>query len=189
MPRRLRNKRPLLLKSLCVSAFNFVTWGMGGLVVTSGVVGDGCFFRKHRGMVSRFVFVKLGERSYAVIFFAVCSLDLSSGVFVCRDNTVAPAAFHRFCEYCLGEGLSILEATSVHRPSCVPCLRPAVGHVTFQKELWQFKVFRMFLLDLSLVPVENVQDVHRTRGIRARRCARRENPPEKRARRLWIIRK
>ena len=76
-----------------------------------------------------------------------------------------------------------------HVIDSVSSLRPAVGHVTFQQELWQFKVFRMFLLDLSLVPVENVQDVHRTRGIRARRCARRENPPEKRARRLWIIRK
>ena len=39
---------------------------MGGLVATSGVVGDGCFFRKHRGMVLRF-FVNLGERSCEVI--------------------------------------------------------------------------------------------------------------------------
>ena len=45
-------------------------------------------------------------------------------------------------------------------------------------------VFRMFLLDLSLVPVDFVQDV----GRRVQdACARRENPPEKRARRPWII--
>ena len=35
--------------SPCVFQRNFETWGMGGLVATSGVVGDGCFFSQTPG--------------------------------------------------------------------------------------------------------------------------------------------